>query len=239
MRADRFPLAGDRLSPRVLRGVRLRAGGADPHPGRSRDGSARTRATAVTSTGSSRTGQPARHAAMRVCRSRPGASDPFAGRDGRPARKACATLNGTKWDVAGTLMAVWLWVAVIVAVAGLAWRTFAWLRAPVPLPMPLPPVPGDLAGSRAPAAPGGVSLRVPVPGEPVDLALRVGVPRGAPRRPRPPCMAVRRSGAGVGRSPARGGNLAERGAPRVARGACSGAASSLPASATSPSLPTT
>ena len=49
-------------------------------------------------------------------------------------------------DVAGTLMAVWLWVAVIVAVAGLAWRTFAWLRAPVPLPMPLPPSPATWPG---------------------------------------------------------------------------------------------
>ena len=54
-------------------------------------------------------------------------------------------------ELAGTLMAAWLWTAVVVAVAGLAWRKLAWLRAPVPLPMPLPP---------APATWGGVVLRM-------------------------------------------------------------------------------
>ena len=54
-------------------------------------------------------------------------------------------------DVAGVLMAVWLWASVAVAVAGLGWRTFAWLRAPVSLPMPLPP---------APSTWGGVALRM-------------------------------------------------------------------------------
>ncbi len=54
-------------------------------------------------------------------------------------------------DFAGPLMAGWLWIAAIVAVAGLAWRKLAWLRAPVPLPMPLPP---------APATWGGVVLRM-------------------------------------------------------------------------------
>ncbi len=49
-------------------------------------------------------------------------------------------------DLAGTLMAVWLWTAAAVAVAGLAWKTAAWLRAPVPLPMPLPPAPATWSG---------------------------------------------------------------------------------------------
>ena len=53
--------------------------------------------------------------------------------------------------LAGKLMAGWLWTAAAVAVAGLAWKTAAWLRAPVPLPMPLPP---------APATWGGVALRM-------------------------------------------------------------------------------
>ena len=54
-------------------------------------------------------------------------------------------------ELAGNLMAAWLWTAAAVAVAGLAWRVLAWLRAPVPLPMPLPP---------APATWGGVALRM-------------------------------------------------------------------------------
>ena len=49
-------------------------------------------------------------------------------------------------ELAGKLMAAWLWAAAAVAVAGLAWRIFAWLRAPVPLPMPLPPAPATWAG---------------------------------------------------------------------------------------------
>ena len=49
-------------------------------------------------------------------------------------------------ELAGTLMAAWLWTAAAVAVAGLAWKTLAWLRAPVPLPMPLPPAPATWAG---------------------------------------------------------------------------------------------
>ena len=46
----------------------------------------------------------------------------------------------------GTLMASWLWASAAVAVAGLAWKNLAWLRAPVPLPMPLPPAPATWAG---------------------------------------------------------------------------------------------
>ena len=49
-------------------------------------------------------------------------------------------------DLAGNLMAAWLWIAATVAVAGLAWRILAWLRAPVPLPMPLPPAPETWSG---------------------------------------------------------------------------------------------
>ena len=48
--------------------------------------------------------------------------------------------------LAGNLMAAWLWTAAAVAVAGLAWRILAWLRAPVPLPMPLPPSPATWSG---------------------------------------------------------------------------------------------
>ena len=49
-------------------------------------------------------------------------------------------------DLPGTLMAAWLWLAVIAAATGLAWRTVGWLRAPVPLPMPLPPAPATWGG---------------------------------------------------------------------------------------------
>ena len=49
-------------------------------------------------------------------------------------------------ELAGLLMAAWLWAAALVAVAGLACRTVAWVRAPVPLPMPLPPAPATWAG---------------------------------------------------------------------------------------------
>ena len=49
-------------------------------------------------------------------------------------------------ELAGTLMAAWLWTAAAVAVAGLAWKKLAWLRAPVPLPMPLPPAPATWTG---------------------------------------------------------------------------------------------
>ena len=48
--------------------------------------------------------------------------------------------------LAGTLLSAWLWAAAVVAVAGLAWKKIAWLRAPVPLPMPLPPAPATWAG---------------------------------------------------------------------------------------------
>ena len=44
-------------------------------------------------------------------------------------------------ELAGVLMAGWLWTAVAVAVAGLTCKKIAWLRAPVPLPMPIPPAP--------------------------------------------------------------------------------------------------
>ena len=54
-------------------------------------------------------------------------------------------------ELAGTLMAAWLWTATVVAVAGLMWKTVGWVRAPVPLSMPLPP---------APATWGGVVLRM-------------------------------------------------------------------------------
>ena len=53
--------------------------------------------------------------------------------------------------LAGSLMAAWLWTAAAVAVAGIAWKALAWVRAPVPLPMPLPP---------APATWGGVAVRM-------------------------------------------------------------------------------
>lgn len=43
-------------------------------------------------------------------------------------------------------MAGWLWIAAAAAVAGLAWKKLAWLRAPAPLPMPLPPAPATWAG---------------------------------------------------------------------------------------------
>ena len=43
-------------------------------------------------------------------------------------------------------MAAWLWIALAVAVTGLAWKKLAWLRAPVPLPMPLPPAPATWSG---------------------------------------------------------------------------------------------
>ena len=49
-------------------------------------------------------------------------------------------------NLAGTLMAAWLWIAAVVAAAGLTWRVLAWLRAPVPLPMPLPPAPATWGG---------------------------------------------------------------------------------------------
>ena len=49
-------------------------------------------------------------------------------------------------ELAGTLMAAWLWIALAVAVTGLAWKKLAWLRAPVPLPMPLPPAPATWFG---------------------------------------------------------------------------------------------
>ena len=49
-------------------------------------------------------------------------------------------------ELAGKLMAAWLWAAVAVAVAGLTWKQLVWLRAPVPLPMPLPPAPATWAG---------------------------------------------------------------------------------------------
>ena len=49
-------------------------------------------------------------------------------------------------DLAGTLMAAWLWAAAAAAVAGLAWRKLVWLRAPAPLPMPLPPAPATWSG---------------------------------------------------------------------------------------------
>ena len=49
-------------------------------------------------------------------------------------------------DLAGTLMAAWLWIAAVVAAAGLAWRMLVWLHAPVPLPMPLPPAPATWGG---------------------------------------------------------------------------------------------
>ena len=54
-------------------------------------------------------------------------------------------------ELAGTLMAAWLWLAAIVAVTGLAWKTAGWVRASVPLPMPLP---------SAPSTWGGVALRM-------------------------------------------------------------------------------
>ncbi|MCY4451726.1 MAG: respiratory nitrate reductase subunit gamma [Immundisolibacterales bacterium] len=54
-------------------------------------------------------------------------------------------------EIAASLMAPWIWIAAAVALAGLAWKAFVWLRAPVPLPMPLPP---------APATWGGVALRM-------------------------------------------------------------------------------
>ena len=121
-------------------------------------------------------------------------------------------------ELAGTLMAAWLWAAAAVAVAGLVWRIFVWLRAPVPLPMPLPPAPRDLDRSGAPDVPGGSPLRDPVPGEPVDLGFRLALPRGAAPRPRPPRLALRRSGARVGRAPARGREVAERAPSRLPRG---------------------
>ena len=49
-------------------------------------------------------------------------------------------------NLAGTLMAAWLWIAAVVASVGLAWRVLAWLRAPVLLPMPLPPAPATWSG---------------------------------------------------------------------------------------------
>ena len=49
-------------------------------------------------------------------------------------------------ELAGALMAAWLWIAVAAAVAGLAWRKLVWLRAPAPLPMPLPPAPATWSG---------------------------------------------------------------------------------------------
>ena len=49
-------------------------------------------------------------------------------------------------ELGGALMAAWLWIAAVVAAAGLAWKTVAWVRAPVPLPMPLPPAPSTWAG---------------------------------------------------------------------------------------------
>ena len=49
-------------------------------------------------------------------------------------------------DLAGTLMAAWLWIAAVVAVVGLVWRLLVWLHAPVPLPMPLPPAPATWGG---------------------------------------------------------------------------------------------
>ena len=49
-------------------------------------------------------------------------------------------------ETAAMLMAPWLWIAAAVAVAGLAWKAFVWLRAPVPLPMPLPPAPPTWGG---------------------------------------------------------------------------------------------
>ena len=50
-------------------------------------------------------------------------------------------------NLAGTLMAAWLWSAAVIAVTGLAWRMLAWLRAPVPLPMPLPTAPATWGGA--------------------------------------------------------------------------------------------
>ena len=49
-------------------------------------------------------------------------------------------------ELAGILMAAWLWTAAAVAVAGLMWKTVGWVRAPVPLPMPLPPAPPTWSG---------------------------------------------------------------------------------------------
>ena len=49
-------------------------------------------------------------------------------------------------ELAGTLMAAWLWTAAAVAVAGLMWKTVGWVRTPVPLPMPLPPAPATWSG---------------------------------------------------------------------------------------------
>ena len=49
-------------------------------------------------------------------------------------------------ELGGMLMAAWIWFAAVVAAAGLAWKTVAWVRAPVPLPMPLPPAPATWTG---------------------------------------------------------------------------------------------
>ena len=51
-------------------------------------------------------------------------------------------------ELAGKLMAAWLWAATAaaVAVAGLIRKMLVWLRAPVPLPMPLPPAPATWTG---------------------------------------------------------------------------------------------
>ena len=49
-------------------------------------------------------------------------------------------------ELAGVVMAGWLWAAVAVAAGRLGWRMLAWLRAPVPLPMPLPPAPATWSG---------------------------------------------------------------------------------------------
>ena len=47
-------------------------------------------------------------------------------------------------------MAAWLWIAAVAAVAGLAWKKLAWLRAPAPLPLPMPLPPAPAAGEERP-----------------------------------------------------------------------------------------
>ena len=50
-------------------------------------------------------------------------------------------------NLAGTLLAWWLWCTAGVAAAGVAWKAFSWLRTPVLLPMPLPSAPATRTGA--------------------------------------------------------------------------------------------